>query len=181
MKISVLPSTSDSAHVLLNMWPAYMHDVSQFSDDLPNPHGLFEYEDVEAYPTPMQMIWWEKPNVLFPYLIQVDGRPAGFSLVASPPHVSPEVDYNVNDFFLLHPYRGKGIGQKAAHDVFDRRRGKWELCVLPENRPAISFWRKAIEQYTSARNFHETLGPTAYSQTDMVLFRFDNGEDQPDP
>ena len=161
------------------MWPAYMHDVSQFSDDLPNPHGLFEYEDVEAYPTPMQTIWWEKPGVLFPYVIQVDGRPAGFCLVASPPHVSSGVDFNVNDFFLLHPFRGKGVGQKAVRDVFNRKQGRWELCVLPRNEHATVFWRGAIQGYDQAGNYSETLEVTPYSPEKMVLFRFENGEASP--
>ncbi|GIN86200.1 hypothetical protein J6TS2_25860 [Heyndrickxia sporothermodurans] len=61
--------------------------------NLPNRHGIYETADHiqtlrEQYD--VQNIWWEKPSSLYPFLIYADEIPAGFALIATPPHCRPE-------------------------------------------------------------------------------------------
>ncbi len=55
------------------------------------------------------------------------------------------------EFFVLRRYRQMGVGQRAAHLLFDRFRGSWEVREVPKNSAATAFWRKAIGRYTGER------------------------------
>ncbi|RXJ04513.1 GNAT family N-acetyltransferase [Anaerobacillus alkaliphilus] len=176
MHIEIQLTNIDTSYIIKNLYPLYLHDLSGHYGHLPNQHGI--YEDTDDVKTlseqyEVQNIWWEKPGVLFPYLIRVDERPAGFILIATPPYCNKGIDYFVNEFFLLQPYRGKGIAEKAAHLVFDQHRGKWELFTnhLEANIAGQKFWRRAVCTYTNG-NYIEELGETFDGM--KLIFRFDN-------
>jgi predicted acetyltransferase len=116
--------------------------------------------------------WWEKPNVFFPFLILVDGRPAGFCFVIALPRAEKSIEFRLNDFFLLHPYRGKGIGEIAASQILDRFQGQWDVHVIPSNKRAQAFWRKMIAAYTSGQ-FQEEIR-SVVGEGDMAIFSFNN-------
>lgn len=179
MDIKIVLSNKDTAYIIKNLYPLYLHDLSEFADwkdQVPNEHGILEPDNPGVRTLVEQgevfNILWEKPNVLFPFLILVDGKPAGFALIATPPHVPYGGDYYVNEFFLLRPYRGKGIGERAAVEVFDKFHGQWELMVMPKNLRALAFWRKTIAKYMSGQFQEEVTG-----DNDMVVFRFNNRRD----
>jgi predicted acetyltransferase len=181
MDIKVVLSNEDTAYIIRNLFPLYLHDLSEFDGTLPNEHGILE-------PTPVRTLVeqgeifknrWEMLNVFFPFLIFVDGRPAGFDLVATQPYVrASSVDYIVHDFFLLCPYRGKGIGEQAATEVFGKFHGRWEVYVMLKNVQAQAFWRKTITKYMSGQ-FQEEIGRTPLYADDMLIFRFNNRETAP--
>lgn len=168
MNISIKLTGPDEAYIIKNMYPLYLHDLSGHyglvEGHLPNRHGIFE--DTDEYRTladqyDVQNIWWDKPGILYPFLIQADAMPAGFALIATPPHCAQGVDYFVNDFFLLQPFRGKGIAEKAAVNVFEQFRGEWELFTNPaaKNITGQKFWRKTVSRYTQGR-YSERTGET---------------------
>ncbi len=177
MNINVRLSTQDDSYIIKNLYPLYLHDLSEIFDRLPNKHGV--YEETDDYVTlndqyEVQNIWWEKPNILFPFLILVDEKPAGFMLIATPPYCNKGIDYYVNEMFLLRPYRGKGIAEQAAVKVFDQFKGKWELFTNPSTERNINsqkFWRKVISNYTKD-NYVEEFGETFDGY--MLIFQFDN-------
>lgn len=115
----------------------------------------------------------EKPNCLYPYLILVDDIPAGFVFIATPPYCSQGVDYFVNEFFLMQPFRGQGIAEHAATNVLEKFKGNWELFTNPADKNVIGqkFWRKTVSSYTKG-NFEEVLGPT--HDGNKLIFRFSN-------
>jgi len=176
MECCVRLTGKDEAYIIKNMYPLYLHDLSEHYGNYPNKHGI--YEDDDDYTTlkeqyDVQQIWWEKPGCLFPYLIVVDDRPAGFGLIASPPHCSKGIDYFVNEFFLLRPYRGKGVAERAAGCIFDAHKGRWELFTNPAdaNKTGQAFWRKTVSNYTHGSyedNNKETFDGF------RRIFRFDN-------
>jgi predicted acetyltransferase len=55
-----------------------------------------------------------------------------------------ELDHSVAEFFVLRKYRRIGVGSRAAKILFERWPGSWEVAVARYNKPALSFWRKAI-------------------------------------
>ncbi|GGH31022.1 GNAT family N-acetyltransferase [Paenibacillus segetis] len=176
MKIEVRLTTKEEAYIIKNMYPLYLHDLSGHYGNTPNRHGI--YEDSQDYATlqdqyDVQNIWWEKPNCLYPYLILVDDTPAGFVFIATPPHCSLGVNYFVNEFFLLQPFRGNGIAQYVATEIFEKFRGKWELFTNPAAKNVIGqkFWRKTVSNYTKG-DYEEVLGPTF--DGDKLIFRFCN-------
>jgi aminoglycoside 6'-N-acetyltransferase I len=178
MNIELKLSTDQDAHIIKNLWPLYQHDVSEFDASKPNRHGLFGVDDsvlTLAEHSALLDGWWQDPQSLFPYLILVDGSPAGFNLVAARSRLpaSIEADFVVHEFFVLHAYRGQGIGEKAAVDGFAMHPGAWEIVTYPNHARAIAFWRRVINGYSN----------TGYAENEMdhpwgrrVVFRFGNRE-----
>ncbi len=176
MKIDVRLTDKSEAYIIKNLYPLYLYDLSGHYDRIPNVHGI--YEDSDDFRTlndqyEVQNIWWEKPGILFPYVISVDGIPAGFILIASPPHCNKGIDYFVNEFFLIQSLRGKGIAERAVSIVFDQFKGNWELFTNPleKNIVGLKFWRKSISNYTNGV-YTEKNGETFDGQ--KTIFRFDN-------
>lgn len=97
-------------------------------------------------------IWWEKPGLLYPYLIYSNETPAGFALVAKPPYTSEDCDFYLSEFFVMRSFRGSGIAGIAAQEVFNRHIGNWQLQTNPtyENLRAQQFWRKTLQEYIGA-------------------------------
>lgn len=82
------------------------------------------------------------------YLIRVRGRIAGFALVYLKSRITGERDVrDMNQFFILRRYRRGGIGREAAHLLFERYKGRWEVRQLEANIPAQLFWRRTLERY----------------------------------
>jgi|GEM_PF-183057 len=168
MNISVEPCGLDRKFILMNLYPLYLHDLAGIREVLPNRCGVFEEDDGIQTLQEQQGefdIWWEKEGLLFPYLILADGIPAGFALIASGPYTESGSDYMVNEFFILRPYRGKGVGEAAAGELFRRHPGSWSLFTTPgeRNRGSISFWRKSLARHA---------GEDGYTEEDLELEHF---------
>ena len=177
MKINVLLSTPDNKFIINNIYPLYLHDLSEIWENKPNRFGVYEDDDTKTLREQNKVfdIWWDKPSVLFPFLITVDDLPAGLAFVATPPYTPcpPHIQYYLNEFFLLRPFRGHGVGQEAARQVFDQFRGHWELqtAVTERNSRAQTFWRKTLTAYT--KGTHSEAHGT-YADGKKVVFRFTN-------
>jgi predicted acetyltransferase len=177
MNIRVELCDKENKFIINNIYPLYLYDLSEIWDRKPNKYGVFEEDD--KYQTlekqiPVFDIWWEKESVLFPYLFKADDIPVGFAFVAMPPHTPQHVDYLLYEFFLLRPYRGKGIGDFAAEEVFNKFLGSWELHTnqnTERNIRTLKFWRKTLSQYTR-NNYIEENKDT--SDGLMTVFSFNN-------
>lgn len=175
MEIKVILANEENENIIKNMYPLYLHDLSEVYGNVPNEYGIYEDEPIKtlAEQYDVQNIWFENPNLLFPFIIMVDGKPAGFDLVSTGKYAPKGMDYYVFEFFLLRPYRGKDIASIAAKQIFDMFSGKWGLHVAPSgtNPRAEKFWRKTIRDYTKD-NFEETHGETFSGY--KLIFTFDN-------
>lgn len=72
MNVRVKRTSANEAYIIKNMYPLYLHDLSEHYQTYPNLHGIYEESGTiqtleEQYG--VQNIWWEKPDTLFPYLI----------------------------------------------------------------------------------------------------------------
>ncbi|MNZ53225.1 hypothetical protein D3C78_710970 [compost metagenome] len=56
-------------------------------------------------------------------MILVNGIPAGFILIATPPHCNKRIDYFVDEFFLIQSLRGQGIAERAANRYLNNLKG----------------------------------------------------------
>lgn len=102
-------------------------------------------------------VFWKWPN-LQAYLIRLNGWPAGFACVASPPNATKSVDYRLQEFFVLNKARRLGVGSTAVRQLFDRLPGRWELSYNPDNSHATAFWRKVIPELTAGDFEEEMIG-----------------------
>ena len=171
-------SKAENAYVIRNLWPLYQHDVSEFDGAMPNRHGLFGVDDNEknlARHAEALTPWWTDPVSLFPYRILVDGRPAGFNLLAARSRLPKDIeaDFAVHEFFVLHAYRGRGVAEQAAVRGFDMHRGKWEVVTYPTHARALAFWRRVLLGY-APDGFTESEEDHPWGR--KVCFRFDNAQ-----
>lgn len=91
--------------------------------------------------------WWKKPDDLFAYLVDVQGKAVGFLLVAGKRYVDAleeTGDFILWEMFLEAEQRGSGLAESAANEVFRRHPGEWSLVAMPNNGPAIGFWRRIL-------------------------------------
>lgn len=168
----------EAARVIANLWPLYVHDNSQFAGDVPNRHGVLCQDDDIANlrdQAASNGAWFRESGALFPYLIRVDGQPAGFNLIAARHRLPEELDadFVVYEFFVLHAFRGAGVAQRAACAGFENHRGQWEVVAEPKNLRAVAFWTRAIGEY-AATSFHRAEVDHVWGR--KVAFRFDNGD-----
>jgi len=163
MQISIQLTDPSTKFIINNLYPLYLHDLSDIWGWKPNQYGVFEEQDTRTLQDQNRVfdIWWEHPTILFPYLIMADHIPAGFAMVATPPYTPHGSEFYMNEFFVMRSFRGQGVAESAAVQVFDRHRGQWELQTNPleRNLRAQAFWRRTIQQYTSSV-FEENCGKT---------------------
>ncbi|TWT32526.1 hypothetical protein KOR34_42890 [Posidoniimonas corsicana] len=178
MNVELKLTDRQDAYVVQNLWPLYRHDVSEFDASfVANRHGLFDCGD--RLPTLAEHTqhetarWWTDPAALFPYLILVDGRPAGFNLVAARSSLPAgiDADFVVHEFFVLHAHRGRKVAERAAVLGFDAHPGSWEVVTWPTHTRAIHFWRRTVSGY-AAGEYREDEVDHPWGR--RVAFRFES-------
>lgn len=178
MKIDVQLCSKENKFMINNIYPLYLHDLSGIGGTKPNRFGVYEENEMMTLSEQNTVfdIWWEKPSVLFPFLITVDELIAGLIFVATPPYIPSlaNINYYLNECFLLRPYRGIGVGEEAARQVFDQFRGNWEVQTGPMERNvrAQKFWRKTLAAYTNGQ-YSEEHGNHP-DTGEKLIFRFNN-------
>ncbi|WP_379141815.1 GNAT family N-acetyltransferase [Paenibacillus sp. sgz500992] len=184
MNVQIKLVDTNEAYIIKNLYPLYLHDLSGHygltGGSALNRHGIFE--DSQEIRTladqyEVQNVWWEKPGCLYPFLIKVGAVPAGFAFIATPPYCAKGVNYFVNEFFILQPFRGQGYARQAAVQVFESFKGNWELYTNPseKNITGQKFWRKTVSGYANGK-YEEKLETTVDGP--KMVFRFNNGDRQ---
>ena len=179
MDVTLKLSTEDDAYILKNFWPLYVHDVSAFGEGELNPHGLLCMDtSTRSLSEQCEGLspWWSEPGVLFPYLIRVNGVPAGFNLIAARSRLPAgiDADFVVHEFFVVHCHRSSGVAEQAAIQGFEKHHGRWEVVTYPNHDRGIGFWKKVLGRYGNARDCSEVEGDHPWGR--RVVFRFDNSD-----
>jgi predicted acetyltransferase len=153
MKIILLKATKKDKTTIQNLGRFYAYEMSRYCGFLPGwetpSNGLFECPDLSSY---------FKESKRHAFLVKVDDELAGFALI-NKIGSTPDVDWNVGEFFIIAKFQGKGIGRIAAEHMFNTFPGIWETAQIPENKPALNFWEKVVNQYTRGqfKKNHKTI------------------------
>lgn len=143
MKPQLIEASRDDLPLIQNMWLFYIYELGRycaFNKGWECPVNLeFIPDDLTPY--------FSAPNQAF--LIKVNHEVAGFILL-NKTGVQPNIDWNMAEFFILAQFQGKGIGQSIANELWKTHRGGWEVSIIPENKPALVFWRKAVSAFTKS-------------------------------
>jgi predicted acetyltransferase len=134
-------------------YPEYLEDLSQLSMNT----GMFpasgEYGERQAE----LMARWFADDSSHPLIILKNDKPVGFALVSRPPRNQREqVDFRMAEFFVTLKARRLGIGRDAAQLIFNRFAGTWEIIEFLYNKPAVTFWRSVVTEYTGGK-FRESI------------------------
>lgn len=146
--LELIPAERHQESILANLLELYIHDFSEFHSCELGEDGRFGYTKLSLY--------WNVPGRR-PFLVRVDGKLAGFALVASGPDVSGRQRvWDMAEFFVLRQYRRRGLGTNVAHMIWKQFPGPWEVRVMRANVPAQRFWENAISKFTgdASRTLH---------------------------
>lgn len=131
--------------VLSNLVQLSVHELSHFTAKEIGEDGLFEFPELDTFLTDPDRTG---------YFIRIKNKLAGFVLLTGMSEDAP--CHEIRDFFILHNYRGLGLGSEIANMVFDEHHGIWKVPVVEGNDGARHFWRKVIRR-ASARRYAETF------------------------
>lgn len=138
-RVEVIEATRQQEQVLANLLELYVYDFSEFLDLDIAENGRFGYPSLPLY-------WSEHGR--YPFLIRADSRLAGFAFVTKGSEFSNgDTVWNMAEFFVLRGDRGRGVGTLAAHEVWRRFPGAWEVRVMQRNSLARHFWSRAISTF----------------------------------
>ena len=150
MKITLSKATQEDKTTIQNLGRFYVYEMSRYCGFLPSwevpSNGLFACIDLSSY--------CEKPD-RHAFLVKVDEELAGFVLI-NKVGSTPDVDWNIGEFFIVSKFQGKGVGCYAAEQVFNQFPGVWETSQIPENTAAIEFWNRVVSRYSHGQ-FEKTL------------------------
>lgn len=145
MKITLVKATRKDKDTIQNLGRFYVYEMSRYCGFLPNwetpPNGLFECMDLSSYFEQLDR---------HAFLVKVSDELAGFALI-NKIGSSPDVDWNVGEFFIISKFQGRGIGRYVAERIFDQFPGIWETAQIPENTAAIDFWKKVVDKYSNGK------------------------------
>jgi len=117
----------------------------------PGADGLIDWgESLDSY-------FGESMNV--PLFFMMEGRIVGFTLIKlgrmlKGPDGHSNIKMNViEEFFIVRPWRRKGIGTAAAHMILNRYRGQWAITTFPDDA-RTRFWRHVATGYKQGKS-HE--------------------------
>jgi predicted acetyltransferase len=158
MRVEVEKAPPGAKGILRNLMQLYFHDMTEFAPRQVDNQGLFTYEYFENY-------WSEESR--HPFLIRVDGAPAGFAFV----RFVDEGTADMAEFFVVRAHRRGGVGSVAAKHLFDTFKGRWQIRQEPKNFAAQEFWRGLIQEYTGGEFVDLPAGDETWHQP---LQRFDS-------
>lgn len=168
--ITILPATLVDYPLIKNMGRFYVYDMSRYcgftSDEyswaLPQD-GLYETGDYKKYFTEAD----QKA-----YLVKVNEEIAGFALL-NKVGTHDKIDWNMGEFFIIARFQNKGVGGQVAKQIWQSHTGLWEVSVIPENKPALIFWRKVINEFTKGEYLEEVkLVQMDDYKAERVIFEF---------
>jgi len=138
MSITLIPAKEADKPILANLYSLYLHDLSAYTESLTiHSDGSFVFDNLDFI--------WEEEGIS-PYLIKLDNHLIGFLLLLERPYLKKEIDYSVNDIFILNRYRGKGFGLQVVESLFQVKQGHYYIIELSANKPAVLFWKKVYRK-----------------------------------
>ncbi len=169
MKVELIKATDEDLPIVHNLIRYYVYDMSKLTGWDCTPQGTYggcdgsrEYWHPNHPDTPTEFRWSDNRKG-YPYMISVNGKIAGFVLLQEL-CVDGKPLFDVGEIFVLGKFQRLGVGRQTAHKLFKMFRGSWRLRQLPENIPAVKFWRKVIGEFTNG-NFKESQIDDMITQT----------------
>ncbi len=145
--IDIAVAVADEAATIANLMQLYIHDFSELWSG--EARGELEVDGRFA-PYPHLEDYWRDADRI-PLLFRQAGRPVGFALLNRLSPSGRPVDHNMAEFFIVRKHRRSGLGRAAAHRIFSRFPGIWEVAVARRNAAALPFWGGVIRLARAAK------------------------------
>jgi [ribosomal protein S5]-alanine N-acetyltransferase len=163
MDVTLHKATRADLPVVKNLEAYYLHDMSEHLGWACASDGRFEgCADLDSY--------WSAPGK-HAFVLRAGDEPAGFVLILADGS-DPASDFSVTDFFVLRKFRGRGVGERIARQLFDRFPGRWKVEQFAAHKPAVAFWRAVVGRYCRGR-FEQKNMDSQSGPLNVLLFRSD--------
>jgi predicted acetyltransferase len=139
-QIEIFSATAEQQSVLANLLELYVHDFSEIHPVELRPDGRFGYDNLAS------LLARTRPAPSSP---QIGGQPGRLCPCKKGSEISgnPTV-WDMAEFFIVRGSRRRGAGTAAAHEVWRRFPGPWEVRVMESNHAAHRFWQHAITEFS---------------------------------
>lgn len=139
MNVELSAIDKNQKKTLLNLYQFYMYEFTPYFNAVLSNEGLYTIDKRQFDK------YWIKDDH-WAYFIQVNGELAGFCLLRK----YPENDrrYDIEQFFVLTPYKRQGVGFTVFKSLVEAYPGKWQIRVMESNLPALRFWQNCIVRVT---------------------------------
>ncbi len=118
--------------VLARHLQSYLAEHAVFTGRSPHA-GVYDYPWFDDY--------WRNPDSRWPYWMRCEDEFVALAFV----HLDDtDNHYELAEFFVAAPFRGRGLGDRFARDVILRFPGEWKLHQVAANTRAVTFWRRVI-------------------------------------
>jgi predicted acetyltransferase len=144
-EITIEKATTDLYPVIQNLARFYAYDISRhcgfisYNWSFPE-NGLYDCFFCKDF------FMENNKNDREAYIIRVKGELSGFALIDKI-GLDLDTDWNMDEFFIIAKFQGKGVASEVARRIFSSHLGTWEVAVIPDNTPALKFWEKIISSY----------------------------------
>jgi len=138
--------------LLWNIHQKYLHEMTRYYDNEMDENGNYHYGYFDAY--------FKEPERKA-FLIEKDGRLAGFAMINPHSYLNAPVDYVMAEFTVFPGMRKRHVAAQAAQQLFGMFPGRWEIKYHEENAAAKRLWNQVTEPYHPQKH--------SYSDVETVL------------
>jgi predicted acetyltransferase len=165
-KVELLPARIELKPVIKNLARFYVYEFSKYNEEDFPEDGLYEpYESCFHFDH-----YWSEEGY-HPFVIRVDDKLAGFVLL-NKNGSSSNADWYLAEFYIAAKFQKKGIGRRIALQLLNKFHGTWEITQMPNNLPAIIFWRSVIQQFTKGQYKEERQQIQTPDPHEMIVHTF---------
>lgn len=129
----------NESFLIQRMIQLYYYDLHTHSNLASLKLHQAQYSDMPYFEN-----YWSEEN-RFPYLIYQAKEPIGFALVHDIT-VNPALTWKLSEFFVMGPFRRKGVASRVFSFIQKQHIGSWEISVLKDNTPALKFWENELKK-----------------------------------
>lgn len=148
MEFSLSHAGLDDKERIHALFELYMYDFSEIV-------GLDVGDDGRFHPPSIEPYLDGSSGAAF--LMRLEDRLAGFVLLSWKSRLTGDNGIrDVAELFVMRKYRRSRVGERAAHSLFRRYPGRWEVRQKAENTAAMAFWRTTIGRFGDGQ-FDETV------------------------
>jgi len=180
MRLEIVPASDADYRIVSDLARFYIDDIAEHAGRSFPTDGQVGCDDVFAgyWGRAAATRPWPHAWRGFPFLVRLDGSPAGFALVK---RVSDApATFDMGEFFVARQHRRRGVGRRVAVALFDTFVGDWEVRQMLANTPAQHFWRRIIADYTAGAFTERREAFAAYGDREFIVQRFQTGTAEPD-
>ncbi len=143
-QLDIRPASLAEKGTIAQLIQLYLYDMAAQTPFEIESDGRYDYALLDDF--------WQ-----YPYLMYWEKQLVGFALVIDHcPVTGQSPCWFMAEYFVLRPYRGKAIGQRAFAQICARHAGLWHIAVQAQNTLAEGFWQKFVPKtglQTSAAQF----------------------------